>query len=70
MIREQVHAHGWIFGNLDAPILNPVVQPIFGDAQAGGQLGDAQIARFPARMRLMAALQQAVLEANGLDCAW
>ena len=68
MIWEQVHTHSSIFGNLDAPILNPVVPPIRGDAQAFGQLGDGQIARFPAGMRLMAALHQAVLQANCLDC--
>ena len=66
MIREQVHTRGGIFDNLDVPILNPIVQPILGDSQALGQLRDREIAGFPAGMRLMAALHQAVLEADRL----
>ena len=68
MVREQVHTYGGIFGNLDVPILNPIVQPILGDPQVLGQLRDRQIARFPAGMRLMAALHQAVLKPNRLYC--
>ena len=66
MVREQVHTYGGIFGNLDVPILNPIVQPILGDPQVLGQLRDRQIARFPTGMRLMATLHQAVLEADRL----
>ena len=68
MIREQGHPRGGIFDNLDVPSLNPIVQPILGDPEALGQLRDREIAGFPAGMRLMAALHQAVLEADRLYC--
>lgn len=66
MVREQVHTYGGIFGNLDVPILPPIVQPILGDSQGLGQWRARQIARFPTGMRLMATLHQAVRETDRL----
>src|SRR6266571_8359466 len=53
LIRKQVEARGRIFGELNAAIGEPVVEPMGGDTETPGELGDRQRPGHVARMRLM-----------------
>ena len=45
LIRKQVEARGRIFGELNAAIGEPVVEPMGGDPETPGELGDRQTTR-------------------------
>jgi len=56
LIRKQVEARG-----------EPVVEPMGGDAETPGKLGDGQRPGHVSRMRLMPLLHAAMLEPDGVD---
>ena len=70
LIRKQVETRDRIFGELNPAIGEPVVEPIGGDPETSGELGDRQIPGHTAWMRLMPLLHAAMLEPNGSDRAW
>jgi len=53
MIRKQVEACGRIFIELDVAIGKPIVEPMRGDPQAPGELGDSQRPSHLSWVRLM-----------------
>src|SRR5262245_9746200 len=67
LIRNQVEARRRIFGELNPAIGEPVVEPMGGDAEPPGELGDSQTPSHVARMRLMPLLHEAVLEPDRTD---
>jgi len=66
LIRKQVEARGRIFGELHPARGEPVVEPMGGDAETPGKLGDGQRPGHVSRMRLMPLLHAAMLESDGL----
>ena len=69
LIRKQVEARGRIFGELNPALGEPVVEPMGGDAETPGKLGDGQRPGHVARMRLMPLLHAAMLEPDSSDRA-
>ena len=69
LIRKQVEARGRIFGELNSAIGEPVVEPMGGDTETPGELGDGQRPGHVARMRLMPLLHEAMLEPDSSDRA-
>jgi len=69
LVRKQVEARGRIFIELNPAIGEPVIEPMGGDPETPGELGDGQIPGHVARMRLMPFLHEAMLEPDDLDCA-
>ena len=67
LIRKQVEARGRIFGELNPPMGEPVVEPMGGDAETPGKLGDGQRPGHVSRMRLMPLLHAAMLEPDSSD---
>jgi hypothetical protein len=66
---KQVEARGRIFGELNVAIGEPVVEPMGGDTETPGALGDRQRPGHVARMRLMPLLHAAMLEPDSSDRA-
>ena len=67
MIWEEIEPSGGIFLQLDAPILNPIMQPVDRQAQPLGHLGDCECARNVAGMRLVPGDKAAMLEPQAFD---
>ena len=68
-IGEQVGLPLGVFGDLDSSIVNPIVDPVWGEVQGLGDLRHRQVAGDAARVRLMLLLEEAMLEADGPDRA-
>ena len=69
LIRKQVEARVWIFGELNPAIGEPVIEPMGGDTKPPGELGDGQIPGHLSRMRLMPLLHATMLEPYSSDRA-
>jgi hypothetical protein len=69
LIRKQVEARGRIFGKLNPAIGESVVEPMGGDPEPPGELGDRQKPGHMSRMRLMPLLHTTMLEPNSSDRA-
>ena len=61
MIREEIESGGGISLQLDAAIVNPIMQPVNRYAQPLGHLRDRECARDVARVRLVAGDKAAML---------
>jgi hypothetical protein len=62
VIREEVKPSGRIFLELDAPILDPIMQPVDRQAQPLGYLREREGARYVPRVRLVARNKATMLQ--------
>lgn len=66
LIREQVESSVFVARNGNSPIVNAIIDPVFGEVQGLGELRHGQIARDTAGVRLTAFSKYAVFKADAL----